>query len=233
LSHIGIQRCVSGLLVLVLDIDGTLVDSNDAHARAWCDALAEEGFHPPFEKVRSLIGMGGDKLVPELTQIPDGDPRAEKLSERRAEIFKEHYLPRLRGFPDVRALMEKIVARGVRLVIATSAKKEEVDPLLRIAGIEDLIDKKTSGDDAENSKPDPDIVSAAIERAKVRPDQALMLGDTPYDMEAATKAGVEVIAVRSGGWTDEHLGGAIAIYDDARELLAKFDRSPIAERAAR
>jgi len=223
---------VSALEVIVLDIDGTVVDSNDAHARAWCDALAEENFHPAFEKVRSLIGKGSDKLLPELTGIEEDEPRGKKMSERRAEIFKEHYLPRLRAFPDVRPLMEKIVARGLRLVVATSATKGEVDPLLRIAGIEDLIDKKTSSDDAESSKPDPDIVTAALKRAKVPHHQALMIGDTPYDVEAATRAGVAIIAFRSGGWDDEHLHGAIAIYDGASDLLANFERSALAQRTA-
>src|SRR5262245_12829911 len=102
---------------MILDIDGTLVDSNDAHARAWVDTLAEANIHVSFEKARSLIGMGADKLLPELTGLSADDPRVDKLSERRAEIFREHYLPRLRPFPSVRALMEKIVARGVRLVV--------------------------------------------------------------------------------------------------------------------
>jgi len=224
---------VAKLEVVVLDIDGTLVDSNDAHARAWCDALAEEGFHPSFEKVRSLIGMGGDKLLPELTGISDEEPRGKKMSERRAEIFKEHYVPRLRPFPDVRALVEKITARGLRLVVATSANKEEVDPLLRIAGVDDLIDEKTSSDDAEKSKPDPDIVQAAVKRARVRPHQALMLGDTPYDIESATRAGVPIIAFRCGGWGDDDLRGALAIYDGARDLLAHFDASAFAAKSAR
>jgi HAD superfamily hydrolase (TIGR01509 family) len=223
---------VTSLEVVVLDIDGTLVDSNDAHARAWCDALAEHQIQVPFENVRSLIGKGGDKLLPEVTGIEEDDPRGKKIGERRSEIFKEHYLPRLRPFPEVRALMEKIRGRGLRLVVATSAKKEEVDPLLRIAGIEDLIDKKTSSDDAENSKPDPDIVTAAVKRAKVRPDQALMIGDTPYDVEAATRADVAVVAFRCGGWEDEGLRGALEIYDGARDLLAKFASSPIAQRTA-
>ena len=223
---------MSTLEVVILDIDGTLVDSNDAHARAWVDALAEQDVHVPFEKVRSLIGKGGDKLLPELTGIEEDDAKGKKISERRAEIFKEHYLPRLRPFPEVRALMEKILARGLRLVVATSAKKEEVDPLLRIAGIEDLIDKKTSSDDAENSKPDPDIVQAAVKRAKIKPDQALMLGDTPYDVESATRAGVAIIGFRSGGWGDKDLAGAVAVYDGARDLLEKFEKSAIAQRSA-
>lgn len=221
---------MGSLQVVVLDIDGTLVDSNDAHANAWVDAFAEAGIRADFSRVRSLIGKGGDKLMPEVSGITEDEPRGKKISERRAEIFRDNYLPRLKAFPEVRPLMEAIVARGLRLVVATSAKKEEVGPLLRIAGIEDLIDKKTSSDDAERSKPDPDIVAAAVKRAHVTPDRALMLGDTPYDIEAARRAGVHCIALRCGGWRDQDLAGAIAIYDDAAALLAGLATSPLATR---
>jgi phosphoglycolate phosphatase-like HAD superfamily hydrolase len=219
--------------VLILDIDGTLVDSNDAHAHAWVEVFAEEGIDVPFDRVRRLIGKGGDKLVPELTGIDPDSERGKALSERRAEVFKTKHLPKLRGFPDVRALLEKVVARGVRLVVATSATKEEVDPLLEIANVKDLIDKKTSSDDAENSKPDPDIVQAALKRAKCAPKNALMLGDTPYDVEASLRAGVDIVAVRCGGWRDDDLRGALAVYDDARDLLLKFDDSPLGHRTSR
>jgi HAD superfamily hydrolase (TIGR01509 family) len=216
--------------VVILDIDGTLVDSNDAHANAWVDAFKESGIDVPFAKVRPLIGKGGDKLMPEVAGIEEDDARGKKLSARRSEIFKEKYLPKLEPFPGVRALMEALVARELRLVVATSAKKEEVEPLLKIANISDLIDKKTSSDDAENSKPDPDIVAAAVKRAKVSPKRAVMIGDTPYDIDAARAAGVECIAFRCGGWTDKDLGGAIATYEGAAELLAGLTESPLVAR---
>jgi HAD superfamily hydrolase (TIGR01509 family) len=216
--------------VVILDIDGTLVDSNDAHANAWVDAFRESGIEVPYEKVRRLIGKGGDKLMPEVSGIEEDDPRGKKLAERRAEIFKEKYLPTLKPFPAVRELMEALVAKNLRLVVATSAKKEEVGPLLKIANVTDLIDKKTSSDDAENSKPDPDIVAAAVKRAKVSPNKAVMIGDTPYDIEAARGAGVACIAFRCGGWGDKDLGKAIAVYDGAAELLAGLAESPLVAR---
>lgn len=216
--------------VVVLDIDGTLVDSNDAHAHAWVAALAEAGVDVPFARVRRLIGKGGDKLLPEVSGIEEDDPKGKKIGERRAEIFSEKYLPNLRAFPFVRPLMERLVADGKRLVVATSAKKEEVNPLLEIANVKDLIDKETSSDDADRSKPDPDIVTAALERAKVSPANAIMIGDTPYDVEASLRAGVQIIAFRSGGWGDQDLAGACAIYDGAAELLAGFATSPLAAR---
>jgi HAD superfamily hydrolase (TIGR01509 family) len=226
------DRAGPRLEVVILDIDGTLVDSNDAHAHAWIDALAEHGIDASYEKVRRLIGKGGDKLLPEVTGIADDTPRGEAIGERRAEIFRERYVPKLAAFPDVRRLLEQIRAHGLRLVVATSAKKDEVEPLLRIANVVDLIDKKTSSDDAESSKPDPDIIAAALKRAGVSADAALMIGDTPYDIEAARSASVDTIAFRSGGWDDEGLKGAIAIYDGASDLLAQLDRSPIGRRVA-
>ena len=216
--------------VVLLDVDGTLVDSNDAHAHAWVEALAEANVAVPFARVRKLIGKGGDKLLPEVSGIEEDDPRGKKIGERRAQIFREKYLPSLRAFPGVRPLMERLVTDGKRLVVATSAKKEEVDPLLEIANVKDLIDKKTSSDDADRSKPDPDIIKAALDRAKVSPEQAIMIGDTPYDVEASLRAGVQIIALRCGGWGDKDLKGARAIYDDAAELLVGFAESPLSTR---
>jgi HAD superfamily hydrolase (TIGR01509 family) len=214
------------LEVALLDVDGTLLDSNDAHARSWVDALAERGIDADFREVRRLIGKGGDKLLPEITGIPLEDPRGEAISKRRAAIFKDKYLPTLKPFAQVRELLQAMRARELRLVVATSAKKEESHALIEKAGVADLIDEKTTSDDAEESKPDPDIVVAALKRAKTDAQHAVMLGDTPYDVSAAKKAGVACVALRSGGWTDPDLEGAIAIYEDAADLLRHFDQSP-------
>lgn len=214
--------------VVILDIDGTLVDSNDAHTSAWIEVLREDGVHVPYAEVRALIGKGSDKLLPELSGIDKESPRGTKLSDQRAKLFKQKYMPQLQAFPGVRLLLQALVDRGARLVIATSASKEEVNPLLDVANVRDLIDKKTSSDDAESSKPDPDIVSAALERAGVAPNRAIMIGDTPYDIEAARGAGVACIAFRCGGfWQDEDFSRAIAIYDGAAALLAGLDESPL------
>ena len=212
----------------LLDVDGTLLDSNDAHASAWVDVLREEGIEVEQARVRRMIGMGGDKVLPELTGIEKESPRGERISERRSAIFRERYLPTLGPFPGARALLERLRAEGWTLTIATSAAEDELQGLLERAGVADLVRRRTTSDDAENSKPDPDIVEAALERAGATAAEAIMLGDPPYDVEAALRAGVRVIALRSGGWDDASLRGAIAIYDDTADLLTRFDRSPYA-----
>ena len=216
------------LSAVLFDVDGTLVDSNDAHARAWVEAFAELGVHVDYGHVRRCIGMGGDKLMPEVSNIREDTPKGKAISERRGEIFKEKYLPRLKAFPGTRELAATLEARGLTLVAASSAKKDELKPLLEIAGVTDVFEGATSSDDAEESKPDPDIVQAALKRAKARPEEAIMIGDTPYDIEAASRTRVRAIAFRCGGWSDADLKGAVAIYDGPDDLLAKLSESPLA-----
>ena len=211
---------------VLLDIDGTLVDSNDAHAQSWVDALAQFGHPVAFERVRCLIGMGGDKLLVKVAGIDKQSELGQRIDERKSELFARDHLPRIAGFPRARELLERLRDAGLELVVATSAKPEEVDALLDCCDARELLPERASSEDAEQSKPAPDIVHAALERAGVPAEAALMLGDTPYDIEAAARAGVRCIAVRSGGWGDRELGGAIAIYDDVADLLARFESSP-------
>jgi HAD superfamily hydrolase (TIGR01509 family) len=210
---------------VLLDVDGTLIDSNDAHARAWVDAGAELGHAIAFDDVRWLIGMGGDKVLPRLTGLPEESAEGSNLLERRGEIFRERYLPGLRPFEGARDLLERLRADGKRLVVATSASEADLEPLLDAAGIKDVIQGATNADEAEESKPAPDIVAAALERARVEPEHAVMLGDTPYDIQAANRAGVRCIALRCGGWDDEALRDAIEVHQDPATLLASYERS--------
>lgn len=212
---------------VLLDVDGTLVDSNDAHAHAWCAALREAGFDVEFAAVRRLIGMGGDKLLPKIAGIDANSQQGEAVSKRRGQIFQQEYLRQIRPFPRVRELLSRMTQSGLELVIASSAKSDELDGLLEICGAADFIQGKTSSDDVGNSKPDPDIIHAALHRLGRSADSVIFLGDTPYDVEAGLKAGVRVIAVRSGGWKDADLRGASKIYDDAADLLLHFDQSPL------
>ena len=214
--------------VVILDIDGTLIDSNDQHAQAWVDVGREFGIDIDYDHVRRLIGMGGDKVMPEVAGVEEDDPRGKQIKERRGEIFRERYLPELRPFPHARALLERFRDDGYMLVVATSASKEDMDGLLKQAGVRDLIEEKASSSDAEQSKPDPDIVQAALKSADARPAQAIMLGDTPYDVEASGRAGVRCVAVRCGGWGDAELGDAVAVFDDPADLLARYSESPFA-----
>lgn len=212
-----------GYTTILFDIDGTLVDSNDAHARAWVTAFAEAGMTVDPAKVRRAIGMGGDKLMPEVSGIEEDSPRGEQISRRRSEIFKTDLLPGLQPFRDAGRLVAALKDRGFTLVAASSARREELKTLLQIAGVDALLDDSTSSDDAEGSKPDPDIIQAALQRAGARAPDAVMIGDTPYDIAAAGRAGVHAIAFRCGGWDDQHLAGALAIYDGPWDLLRQLE----------
>lgn len=206
---------------VLLDIDGTLVLSNDAHAAAWHEAFAEHGYELPLEDIRRLIGMGGDKLMPALVpRLSDSEGEGKTIKERRSELFLQKYVDGLKPAPGARQLVEAIKDAGLTPVAASSAKADELQALLAAAGIDGLLDEATTSDDADNSKPDPDIIQEALKKSGLSPDEAVMVGDTPYDIEAAGKAGVRCIALRCGGWSDPDLHGAIAIYDDPGDLLA-------------
>ena len=213
---------------MILDVDGTLVDSNDAHARAWVEAFAEDGITVAYDHVRRSIGMGSDKLMPAVARIDSESPQGKRISKRRGEIFQEQYLPQLRSFPNVRDLLQRFAADGYTLAVASSAQEDELKPLLELARADDLISKKTSSDDADNSKPDPDIVEAALDGCGADPSVSIMLGDTPYDVEAALRAGIRIVALECGGWRREDLRGAADVYADPADLLARYDQSVFA-----
>jgi len=210
---------------VLFDVDGTLVDSNDAHAHAWVAAFTEFGIPVEFAEVRRRIGMGGDKLMPDLSGLDEESPLGSAVATRRGEIFVDRFLPLLKPFPESGRLIAELKARGHTVVAASSAKRDELKHLLAIAGAQTLMDGSTSSDDASNSKPDPDIIHAALKRAQASSADAVMIGDTPYDIEASRRAGIAVIAFRCGGWTDEDLAGATAIYDGPWDLLSKIDES--------
>lgn len=212
---------------VILDVDGTLINSNDAHARAWVDALADSNIFVSFTQVRGLIGMGGDKLLPALASIDEASDLGQRISSIRGEIFRRQYLPHLKAFPKTRELLLHMRDCGQTLAVASSAKKEELEPFLELANVRDLVTAAASSSDASSSKPDPDIVQAALDQLQLQPTQVVMLGDTPYDIEAAGRAGVGTIAFRCGGRSDADLAGAIAIYDGPADLLAQFAASPL------
>ena len=211
---------------VILDVDGTLIDTNDAHAHAWVDVCNEFGFPVAFGRVRELIGMGGDRVLPALTGLSEESEIGTKMKERRGTIFRARYLPSCLPFPGARELLERFRDDGMQLVVATSASADDMAALLKAAGVADLIEAKASSSDAEESKPAPDIVEAALAHAGVSASEAVMLGDTPYDVKAANRAGVRCVALRSGGWDAAALSDAVAIYHDTADLLAHYDQSP-------
>jgi HAD superfamily hydrolase (TIGR01549 family) len=219
------------LRAVIFDVDGTLVDSNDLHARAWREALAHFGIDVPFDRVRSQIGKGSDQVIPSLLPADSARKLYEPLSEYRSRLFKEKYLDEVHGFLGVRELFERILLDHRKIALASSATQEELTKLKQAANIEDLIDKETSADDADKSKPHPDIVESALLRLKVHEDEAVMIGDTPYDAIAATRLHVRTIGVLCGGFPEADLrkAGCIEIYKDPADLLAKYERSALAE----
>ena len=215
---------------MLLDVDGTLLESNDQHARAMVDAYAESGRTVAFDQIRPLIGKGADKIMREVSDLDPDSESGQHILDRTSEIFLDRYLAACRPFPQNRELLQRMKKEGLGLVVVTAAAEEELEALLDVAGVKDLIEKATSSGDVEESKPAPDIVEAALEKAGLGPDEVLMLGDTPYDIEAASGAGVRIVGVRSGGWDDDALGGAVAVYDDPADLLANYRDSPFARR---
>jgi len=216
---------------VIFDVDGTLVDSVDLHARAWQEALAHFGKHFDFERVRSQIGKGGDQLMPVFLSPEELDEYGEKLEEYRGELFKREYLPRVRSFPDVRALFLRVKDEGIQIALASSAKEDELKAYKKIADIEDLVEEETSADDADKSKPHPDIFEAALERlGDVEPDEAIVVGDTPYDAEAAGKIPLRTIGVLCGGFPEAELraAGCVQIFTDPADLLERYEESLMA-----
>ncbi len=183
---------------VLLDVDGTLLDSNDAHAHAWVAAFADAHITIAFDVVRRCIGMGGDKLMPTVSHVKEESPLGKKISDRRRDIFMRRWLSRLKPHKHADRLLRAVKDRGLTLVAASSASRDELHALLKIAGADWLLDERTSSDDAEESKPSPDIIHAALERGRASASEAVMIGDTPYDVTAAANAGVATIAFRCG-----------------------------------
>jgi HAD superfamily hydrolase (TIGR01509 family) len=216
---------------IIFDIDGTLVDSVDAHAESWARTFSHFGFDVPVADARFQIGKGGDLLVPHLVGEAAAQAHGADMATWRADLFKREYLAGIRAFPQVPELFRHIRAQGQRIALASSAKAEELQVYKKIAGIADLVDEETSSDDAENSKPYPDIFAAALERLGLPPEQVVVVGDTHYDAEAAGKAGMGTIGLLCGGFPEDVLrrAGCIAIYRDPAALLSGYAASPLAQ----
>ncbi|HYI43071.1 MAG TPA: HAD family hydrolase [Sphingomicrobium sp.] len=211
---------------VLFDIDGTLVDSNELHISAWDEVFRAAGYQFDRATLHRHIGKGGDNYVPAL--LPDaGEDEQDRLREAHKQLFTGTYISQVKAFPHARELLARVGESGRKVVLASSASGEELEAHVETIGADGLIDETTSKDDVEASKPCPDVFEAALRSAGVAPDEAVVVGDTPYDIEAARRAGIETVAVRSGGFPDEALSGAVAVYDDVAALLGDFDASPL------
>lgn len=212
---------------VLCDMDGTLLDSNRAHAESWQRALARFGIETTTDAVARQIGKGGDEMLPVF--VPE-DRLAEikdDLKAAKKEIFEREYMDALRPFAQVRELVLAFRDAGIRFALASSAGGDELKAYEKMVHIEDLVEEETSSGDVKRAKPHPDIFQAALEKLKVKPDRALALGDTPYDAEAAGKAGVKTVGLTSGGWSERELlaAGCVEVYRDAADLLGRLRES--------
>ena len=214
------------LRVFIFDIDGTLVDSNELHVDSWDDAFRHFGKQFSREQLRAQIGKGSDQYLPEFLSPDEIKRFGKELDEYRSEIFRKEYLPRVRPFPKVKELFERICKDEIRIILASSGKKSDTKYYVDLLKIGSLIDDCTSADDADRSKPAPDIFSASLEKlGDIPAGDALTVGDTRFDIQAAAKIGLKTIALTSGGTSEEVLrkAGAIAVYRDPADLLAHYD----------
>lgn len=211
----------------IFDVDGTLLDSVDLHALAWHEALVYFDHDVSFEQARSQIGKGGDKLIPFFLSAEEQREHGEELEEWRGNRFKAKYLSLVRPFAAVPDLLQRVRDVGLRVGVASSAKKAELDTYLDIAGIANLVDAVTSSDDAGQSKPAPDVFEAVLKKLNIQGSDAVAIGDAPYDAEAATKAKIDAVGVLCGGFTESQLrsAGCQEIYPGPAALFACFQAS--------
>ncbi len=216
---------------VLFDVDGTLVDSNDLHVETWDLAFRRFGKEFPRADLHRQIGKGGDQYLPAFLTEAEIREFGDELESFRSDLFQKDYLPRVQGFPKVRELLERLKADGKKIVLASSGKTKELDVYQEKLGITDLVDAVTTSDDADKSKPHPDIFVAALESLHGIPaSAAIVIGDTPYDAEAAGKAGLRTVGVLCGGFPEKDLreAGASPIYRDPADLLAHYNASPLA-----
>ena len=218
---------------VILDLDGTLVDSNDAHARAWLDAFREAGFTDvTFDLIRPLIGMGPAGIMPSAIGVKHDSELGHRILDRRAHLFTKYYLPGITPFMGARALLVRMKRVGLKLVVASASSEARTWSELVVAGVADLIDEVTAGGDGLHATTEEELMETAIARTRHLRDEVLLLADTPYDVSAARRSGIGMVGLRCGGWSGAALEGAVAVYDDPRDLHFHFASSPFSPAAS-
>jgi beta-phosphoglucomutase-like phosphatase (HAD superfamily) len=214
----------------ILDLDGTLIDSNEAHALAWLVSLHDFGYEVALDLLRPLVGMAPDRILHHAVGTTRDGGESERILQRRAQIFNTWYLPRLLPHVGTRALLQRMKRDGLRLIVATNAKPDEAMGLVRAASVSDLLDDVVTGVEAAGW-PATDVITSSLARTECAPESVILLGDTPYDIAAAVRAGIDAVALRCGGWRDSALRGAVAVFDDACDLLRNYSSSPFSSAA--
>jgi len=209
---------------VIFDVDGTLVDSVDLHAEAWRQAFAKYGKNINFQAARDQIGKGGNELMPHFFGKKELEQFGSEMKEFRAKLFKDKFIDKVKPFPEVRELLLRIKKEGKKIAVGSSAHKDELEHYLKIADIKDLVDITTSADDIERAKPHPDVFQFILRKLDLLPGDTIVVGDSPYDAEAAGKAQIQTIGVRCGGFDENTLyeAGVIAIYDSPADILRQY-----------
>jgi HAD superfamily hydrolase (TIGR01509 family) len=218
---------------VIFDIDGTLVDSVQFHAEAWVAAFQQFGYTVSVDQMQQQIGKGGEFIIDEVLSPEAAERDGEKIHQYRRQYFHEHFLPKIQPFPQVRALFQQLRADGLQIVLASSAQPESAEHYIDLVNVKDLIQGVTTTGDVENAKPSPDVFQAALEKLSgVSASRVVVVGDSPYDAEAARKISLSTIGLLSGGFSPEQLqsAGCIAIYEDPADLLAHYAESPLKPR---
>lgn len=213
----------------LFDVDGTLLDTNYLHTLAWSEALAQYGHTPPMARLHGAIGMAGDHLLDHVLGERRDHDRDEAIGSAQKALFARFW-PRLRAFDGAAELLRRLKERGWTVVLASSASDRDLAAMRRALDADDAIDAVTGAEDVDASKPAPDLVHAALDRAGAEPGQAVFVGDTLWDVQAAGTAGVPCLAVLSGGIGEEALrgAGALEVHADVGALLAGLDGSVLA-----
>jgi HAD superfamily hydrolase (TIGR01509 family) len=212
----------------ILDIDGTLVDTNYQHALAWYRAFRRHDVVLAVWRIHRHIGMGGDQLVAALTDEAFDDEHGDAVRAAETELYMQ-MIGEVEPMRDARRLIEEIKRRGHTALLASSAKQQEVDHYLDLLDARELADGWTSSADVESTKPEPDLVHAALQKAGADAGEAVMVGDTPFDVEAARRAGVATLAVMTGGFSEAELrdAGAQDVFESVAELRARLDEAAL------
>jgi HAD superfamily hydrolase (TIGR01549 family) len=208
---------------IIFDVDGTLVDSNDAHADCWLEAFAHFGKKVEWDVMRRQIGKGGDLLVPDLLNAREMQRFGEELKTYRTELYKSKYLPHVKPFPRVEELFAELRRRGVKIALASSSNPDEVEYYTQLLGVGELLEGSTSKHDAKLSKPSPEIFRAALDQIGTAVERTMTVGDTPYDVLASHRAALPIAAVLSGGFERELLGKAEWLFDGVEQLVGEID----------
>ncbi len=211
----------------ILDVDGTLVDNNYQHALAWHFALRREGMVVPVWRIHRAVGIGGDKVIAELAGDEAEAQHGDSVRKHESEIF-ESMIGEVAAIEGATEFVKGLKERGHTVVVASSGSAKDIERFIDMLGIGDHLDGWTTADDVDASKPEPDLIEVALEKAGGGP--AVMVGDTPWDVRAAERAGLETIALLSGGFPEEELrdAGAEAIYESVDDLRRQLDSSPLA-----